>query len=625
MATALKNIDKRIEDSEQELASIDGDLADRDKLSQNQLQLLLRKKRTILTLLAELLDEKARILKQAQGAAGVQSSGAPPGAPGMQAGDAAAGKIKGLQASKEPDFYAPRQSFIDGIMDKLPVLKWMVMKAPPASGKTTALTQLARCGLERGYRNVYYFNAVEARQQRFTDGFQAVTGTPWVSVSSPPNSSSGVESQTGTLAGYDLILVDEAQLLYDVQTTQSEPLWDLLKSLEAGSKRVHVVLAAIWGTHPSHADGAGAAYPTPLAATPAQVIQLRPTVENPELCLALTWGHFMEQVSAWHTRFNIRLEAAGVLRHIFDITAGYVGVVTHLLAKIGHRVVWERRMNHQPVDVARAARYALASSDLWSALGELRSLMGDEEWYNSKSTMQELIDKAGPSGNCTFHDTYHRPCTARLQRLGYVHLDSSTGHVSFHSPLHYWYYLYKMGSSRLPTAAVTATNLHTVLGWAIERMSGSKLAASLTRSREGALLERAYQMEFYMALCNVLPNTFMVSPDVGTVLGSEGYVDFVIHGTNQHGDVVYYAVELLRDGLNAQEHAERFAEGGAYAPMLQSSTHGCVSEYALIDFRSRSSRPRRRRPNFIYACLNEACSGGTLFVGEEERVLRLLP
>lgn len=106
------------------------------------------------------------------------------------------------------------------------------------------------------------------------------------------------------------------------------------------------------------------------------------------------------------------------------------------------------------------------------------------------------------------------------------------------------------------------------------------------------------------------------------VLGCEGYVDFVIHGIAGDGKERYWAVELLRDGLQAAAHAERFAEGKRYAAMLEAHG-GCVSEYALIDFRKESSMPKVYRPDFIYVCINQSCTGGTLIANGLSTTLRL--
>ena len=48
-----------------------------------------------------------------------------------------------------------------------------------------------------------------------------------------------------------------------------------------------------------------------------------------------------------------------------------------------------------------------------------------------------------------------------------------------------------------------------------------------------------------------------------------------------------WAVELLKDGYKAREHAARFAQGGAYAMLPP-------AERALVDFRDPLAPPLRR-------------------------------
>jgi hypothetical protein len=43
------------------------------------------------------------------------------------------------------------------------------------------------------------------------------------------------------------------------------------------------------------------------------------------------------------------------------------------------------------------------------------------------------------------------------------------------------------------------------------------------------LLERIWQMEFYRSAMQVLPTDVYILPDVGTVFGTAGYVDFYVN------------------------------------------------------------------------------------------------
>jgi hypothetical protein len=96
----------------------------------------------------------------------------------------------------------------------------------------------------------------------------------------------------------------------------------------------------------------------------------------------------------------------------------------------------------------------------------------------------------------------------------------------------------------------------------IQRIDPQALRNSLCRGVDGSLFERQWQCEFHRAATTLLIGLNIISPDVGRVFHSDGYLDFYINGKLNWG------VELLREGNRAQEHGERFQEGGLYATLL---------------------------------------------------------
>ncbi|CAJ0750193.1 11728_t:CDS:1, partial [Entrophospora sp. SA101] len=63
-----------------------------------------------------------------------------------------------------------------------------------------------------------------------------------------------------------------------------------------------------------------------------------------------------------------------------------------------------------------------------------------------------------------------------------------------------------------------------------ELMSPETFKKTLCVGNDGQLLERAWQMEFYHAARQLLPKNVHISPDVGAVFASEGWVDFYVDG-----------------------------------------------------------------------------------------------
>lgn len=105
----------------------------------------------------------------------------------------------------------------------------------------------------------------------------------------------------------------------------------------------------------------------------------------------------------------------------------------------------------------------------------------------------------------------------------------------------------------------------------LQRLDPENLRNSLGRGSNRILLERSWQMEFYRAATSCLGRQSHISPDVGHIFGSSGYIDFYVNGDKQ------WAIELTREGLQVQEHEKRFTGIYALVPMKKK---------AVIDFRA---------------------------------------
>ena len=78
-----------------------------------------------------------------------------------------------------------------------------------------------------------------------------------------------------------------------------------------------------------------------------------------------------------------------------------------------------------------------------------------------------------------------------------------------------------------------------------------------------------------------------LSVDVGAVFGS---IDFYVDDTRD------WAIELLRDGNDVEEHCRRFEADHVYGPIVE-----IAKEYAIIDIRqSQKELPRFPKREFIH-------------------------
>jgi hypothetical protein len=104
-----------------------------------------------------------------------------------------------------------------------------------------------------------------------------------------------------------ILLCDEAQLAFDVEGTNSQHFWNLLKQLEGGrwvlKTRLRVLLAAAYGAGPSgsDADNVQMLLPTPISVNhPDMVVTISPDLTHPSLVMkdlevAEMWSSFQKE------------------------------------------------------------------------------------------------------------------------------------------------------------------------------------------------------------------------------------------------------------------------------------------------------------------------------------------
>ncbi|CAG8595372.1 1188_t:CDS:1 [Paraglomus occultum] len=146
----------------------------------------------------------------------------------------------------------------------------------------------------------------------------------------------------------------------------------------------------------------------------------------------------------------------------------------------------------------------------------------------------------------------------------------------------------------------------------IERMRPSVLRDSFGRGVDDCLLERTWQMEWYRTARTAAPEESTISPDVGYVFGSDGFLDFYVDGDYGWG------VELMREGKRLGDHAKRFEQGGQYEVIP-------MNDWAILDFRHHFKRVRNLMPNFWYVLYSDDYKQVTIVRHDkEDRVLRLI-
>jgi hypothetical protein len=111
-------------------------------------------------------------------------------------------------------------------------------------------------------------------------------------------------------------------------------------------------------------------------------------------------------------------------------------------------------------------------------------------------------------------------------------------------------------------------------------MSAEVIRNSYCVGTDGRFPERAWQMEFYRAATQVLPDDIFISPDVGTYWGSGGYLDFFVDNDRS------WRIELLRDGQDTSSHKSRLES-------VYNSIKKICKEWAVIDIRHPGLRNKK--------------------------------
>ena len=103
----------------------------------------------------------------------------------------------------------------------------------------------------------------------------------------------------------------------------------------------------------------------------------------------------------------------------------------------------------------------------------------------------------------------------------------------------------------------------------------------------------------------------MISPDIGLIYGSSGFLDFYVDSEFQWG------VELMREGANSADHYNRFAHDSGYKEIPFKS-------WVIIDFRHYTNPPDSPLDNFWYALYEEDYSKITVkHLGVKDDVITL--
>ncbi|CAG8678769.1 2362_t:CDS:2, partial [Ambispora gerdemannii] len=507
------------------------------------------------------------------------------------------------------DTVCRREQTLNRLLKCLLEKRIILVRSPPMTGKTT-LSQLFEHNLLQSRSRVFRISLLwmERRNPSFTfeKGFEDLMKMTWP----------GFLDQCGQKETF--LIVDEVQKIYKPEN-EDEPrhggkvFWDPFKVIMQ-TTRLYIVAFASYGHYGAY-----------TARGDHAVIDIS-SYHLPE---SNAWGFAdvrftEEEFCDYFDRFcekNLKMlqkeDTPLFSRYVSAITAFHPGLVVFTMEQIHARFV---KHTFESLTFSKIFAY-LKSRDFNAHFEDLRAMpritdMSDEE---KKIVDTVLFKKRGLKIKTNAIPRERRIIKTNI--LVDTVITKNYSILDFPAPLLRATYLQnRFGSvTRSKTPPNTFRDFVTSV---FAKMDPKVLQKSKGTGIDGRLLGRVWQMEFYRASMQVLPEDIHASVDVGAVFGSKGYIDFYID--DQHN----WAIELLRDGDRLQEHEERFQERGIYVPILK-----YAKEWAVIDIRSNTKGfPEGHGKDVIYVVCAEnfesvqlMYSDGTKvnvrLLGEEENLL----
>ncbi len=174
------------------------------------------------------------------------------------------------------------------------------------------------------------------------------------------------------------------------------------------------------------------------------------------------------------------------------------------------------------------------------------------------------------------------------------------GDVIFTAPVVRAAFIWKLYGESAPRS-FTVASLEEFIVECVTRMNPDILKRSKSIGADKRLLERQWQMEFYRCAVQIVSHQHSISPDVGQIFNSEGFLDFYVDDTWKWG------IELLREGDEMKSHSERFAPGGIYEAIAPE-----MAAWVILDFRTEEKAIRKQRKKFWHILYNDDYSAVTI-------------
>eukprot|EP00246_Nothoceros_aenigmaticus_P009761 TRINITY_DN255_c1_g1_i5.p1 TRINITY_DN255_c1_g1~~TRINITY_DN255_c1_g1_i5.p1 ORF type:complete len:664 (+),score=134.31 TRINITY_DN255_c1_g1_i5:159-2150(+) len=453
-----------------------------------------------------------------------------------------------------------RKETVEGIVEKLADERVVLIRGPPQAGKTCLLDLLAdylksmsNCRVDRlcmrGHENDGSLDNV------FMKAFNKTFAMY-------------VEDKSTI----KVLMVDEAQLLFDVTKWQSKCLFSHTR---VPDQHMMMVFCYVRGCKVSESFQPG------LALSPDQ-LKARPEVRlwgDPDFPyqLALSQDEYDELWNSW-------LGFCETTKHVWELSdylknyVGYIcgmqpGLIAPVLDYIHGRLMhggFPSEMHDKKAveSLTRQSFYMTMEVDIRSFTDlRKRSCKGFLLWLFGQDRDVSSFHAIPPE---------FKEGAAELYQLGYYAV-AENRKVQFVSPLHRMVFLTNHFTPARRNNCILEDfdmDFGDYIMSAVELMDSKTLAKSAGKTAARTRNERVYMDEFYRVGSSLLPSDVVWSPEVGFMFGVKGRVDYIC------SDLGWF-IEGMRDGLNREGHLKRFKQGGAYWRFFEL---GMVKKWAVLDF-----------------------------------------
>ena len=375
-----------------------------------------------------------------------------------------------------------------------------------------------------------------------------------------------------------VLIMDETQMIYESMEKvdvsmkgTGDEFWDIIKVCLQGTN-LSVIMFAAYGY------GAKSGLSTPL------YIPLNNSMSLTDI--RFTDKELEEYVKVYYNR-NFGLSSndhiiSQFILYVDYATAGHVGFVRHILQHTKDEM--QSKIRNVKLTWKDIYRY-LNSPGFDQTINSCRAAPKLDRFNETQKKMCECV-YLNKSTVFLENDDNHK----YLVKTG-IFIVNNLGFLCFSAPLiersfFQQYYGSEKHSSSTPCSLYDfIVKTFTI----ICNESNEILKYSLGAGEDKTLLEQTWQKEFYRAGTRALGGSHFLSCDVGPHFESKGYIDFYVKGLE-------WGIELLREGLDMEEHNRRFDETiSKYKEIVK-----VAKETAIIDIRSKSKKVQNVKERFVH-------------------------